>query len=96
MENKNYEMVTMKVNYDTDEILWSSIGHSSAKRAMIAGLKEIIINEKVLEGFLYDLEDDSNWRWEVLKQRRGIKAAVCDRFGEKLGTRMIEEFGEDR
>jgi len=61
-------------------VLISSIGKSNAMNALIEGLKERIKDEKTLEVFI-DHMTDANWRYEVIRQRDGEKAAFADMFG---------------
>lgn len=74
----------------SDDVLISSIGKSHAHEALILGIKERINdNDKMRNTFLNHVSDN-NWRFEVIRQRRGIEAAIIDMHGEEIGKKLIE------
>lgn len=75
------------------ECIFNSIGESSAKKALVAGLEQRIEDEKTRKLFIDHVMNETNWRYEVFKQRDGIEAAILDRFGKEQGRKMIEVFG---
>lgn len=79
----------------SDEVLYSSIGYSSAKQALIAGLEERIKDEKILKHFVDYVSVDKHWKFEILKQRRGVKGAMIEIHGQAMYDKIVEHFGED-
>ena len=72
----------------SDDVLISSIGTRFAKEALMLGIKERVTdNPRARDAFLSYVTDD-NWRFEVIKQRRGRRAAMVDRFGEEMTSRI--------
>jgi len=74
----------------SDEVLCSSIGKSNALAALIAGVEERLPEGEQRKNFVTYCSSPENWRSEVIRQRRGVRAAFADRFGEELTKRAVE------
>ena len=78
----------------SDEVLCSSIGQSNALAALIAGIDERIKDEPTKKFYIEHMTSE-NWDFEVIKQRRGIEAALINRFGTETFERMKAAFGDE-
>lgn len=65
----------------SDDVLCSSIGKSNAFAALVAGIEERTAPDSEARRVFLRHITDEEWRFEVLKQRRGVRVAFADRFG---------------
>ena len=76
----------------SEECLISSIGASNARTALDEGIKQRCEDINVKEHFLNHMSD-KNWRYEILRQRLGERAAFTDLHGEEKAAKFAEICG---
>jgi len=75
------------------EVLVNSIGASFSRKALIEGLGQRLTGN-ALSVFVEHMTDE-NWRFEVIRQREGERAAFTDRHGAEIAQRFADMVGFD-
>ena len=74
----------------SDDVLCSSIGKSNALAALVAGIEQrTAAGSDARKLFLDYVTDEKNWRFEVIKQRRGVHAAFAACYGKEVADRAL-------
>lgn len=90
---KSYVKHATSQSLVSDEVLFSSIGSSHVRKAMILGVQERIKDESTLNIFKDVIDSDAFWKQSVLRARYGVKEGARKFFRlQGISEDRIEEF----